>query len=203
MTRRDPRQLSQKYSSRKSADVIVLRHWVGGRTLPIRISMKMLSADYLVGLTDGEGSFTAYIRPPKKEHGSKSYRIECHYYIKLREDDIALLRNVHKFFGVGRVVFQRENRPNHHHTYRYEVTNLDDMHKVIIPFFRKHKLCSKRIYDFDIFCKIVNSVLRKEHQTDHGLHKIKEWKSQMHQYLGSPNTGNPFVRPRHRKSRSR
>ena len=67
--------------------------------------MMMLSSDYIVGLTDGEGSFTAYIRPPKKEHGSKSHRIECHYYIKLREDDVDLLRNVYRFFKVGRVVF--------------------------------------------------------------------------------------------------
>ena len=163
----------------------------------------MLSADYLVGLTDGEGSFTAYIRPPKKEHGSKNYRIECHYYIKLREDDVALLRNVYHFLGVGRVVFQRENRPNHHHMYRYEVTNLNDISRVIIPFFRKHILRSKRIHDFDLFCKIVYSVLRKDHQTSRGLRRIKEWKSRMHQYLGSPNTGNPFVRPRHGKSRSR
>lgn len=158
--------------------------------------MKMLSADYLVGLTDGEGSFTTYIRPPKKEHGSKSYRIECHYYIKLREDDVNLLRNVHRFFGVGRVVFQRENRPNHHHMYRYEVTNLHDLHNVIVPFFRKHTLRSKRIRDFDLFCKILKSVLKKEHQTSRGLRAIQKWKSQMHQYLGSPNTGNPFVRSR-------
>ena len=160
----------------------------------------MLSADYIVGLTDGEGSFTAYIRRPEKKHGSISYRIECHYYIKLREDDLELLQNVHRFFKVGRVVFQKENRPNHHHTYRYEVTNLNELYNVIIPFFRKYPLQSKRIYDFNLFCRIVSSVLLKEHQTPHGLLKIQEWKSQMHQYLGSPNTGNPFVRPRYGKS---
>ncbi|MBI2121879.1 MAG: LAGLIDADG family homing endonuclease [Candidatus Sungbacteria bacterium] len=163
----------------------------------------MLSPDYIVGLTDGEGSFTAYIRPPKKEHGSKNYRIECHYYIKLREDDRSLLENVKNFFRTGRVVFQRENRTNHHHMYRFEVTNLHDLQNLIIPFFEKHKLQSKRIKDFELFKKIVKAVLNKEHQTENGLRKIQQWKKKMHQYMGSPNTGNPYVRSRYRKSRVR
>lgn len=171
---------------------------IGGRTLP---KNKMLSSDYIVGLTDGEGSFTAYIRPPKKEHGSKSYRIECHYYIKLRDDDKPLLENVKKFFGAGRVVFQRENRPHHHHMYRFEITNLLQLKKLIVPFFEKNKLRSKKIKDFELFRKTVHSVLKKEHQTLRGLTKIKRWKSKMHQYLGSPNTGNPYVRPRQGKPR--
>lgn len=155
---------------------------------------KMLSADYIVGLTDGEGSFTAYLRAPKKKHGAKSYRIECHYYIKLREDDLPLLEKVKEFFGIGRVVFQRERRENHHHTYRYEVTNLHDLQQKIIPFFKRHALESKRIKDFELFVKIVHATVEKDHHIRKGLRNIRRWKSQMHRYLGSPNTGKPFVR---------
>lgn len=104
----------------------------------------MLSNEYIVGLTDGEGSFTAYIRPPKKEHGSKNHRVECHYYIKLREDDLPLLKKVRRFFGVGHISFQRECRLNHHNSYRYETTNLQEICDVIIPFFDVHSLQSKR-----------------------------------------------------------
>src|SRR3989344_4836626 len=100
----------------------------------------MLSADYIVGLTDGECSFTVFIRAPVKRHGSKNYRVECHYYIKLRDDDIALIRKIRQFFRVGRVSFQKDSRPNHHDCYRYEVTNLKDMNEVIIPFFDQHRL---------------------------------------------------------------
>ena len=163
----------------------------------------MLSPYYVVGLTDGEGSFTAYIRSPKKEHGSKSYRVECHYYIKLRDDDRLLLENVKKFFRIGRISFQRENRPNHHHMYRFEVTNLNDLQNVIIPFFEKYKLQSKRIKDFELFKKILRAVLRKDHQRTDGLKKIQLWKSKMHQYLDSLNTGNPYVQSRYGKSRFR
>lgn len=144
--------------------------------------MRMFTADYIVGLTDGEGSFTAFIRSPNKRHQSVHFRVQCHYYIKLRDDDVALLRKVQKFFGIGTVVFQKDNRPNHHHAYRFHVTNLKDLSKHIIPFFKRHKLQSKRITDFNLFCRIVDAVMRNEHQNSSGLAKIQKWKKQMHQY---------------------
>lgn len=161
----------------------------------------MLSADYIVGLTDGEGSFTAYIRPPRKEHGAKNYRVECHYYLKLRDDNYSLLKKVKQFFGIGRLSYQRDSRPNHNNCYRYEVTNLEEMTQVVIPFFKKHPLRGDKIRDFKLLQNIVRAVLKKEHQTKRGLEKITQWKLQMHKYADSPNTGNPYVRPRYRKSR--
>ena len=70
----------------------------------------VLSADYVVGLTDGEGSFTVYLLPPKKEHGSVSYRVQCRYYIKMREDELPLLEKVKTFWGCGKIYFQKEYR---------------------------------------------------------------------------------------------
>lgn len=141
----------------------------------------MLSEDYIIGLTDGEGSFSAYIRPPKKEHGSKSYRVECHYYLKLREDELPLLKKVKKFFGCGRISFQKDKRENHRDCYRFEVSNLKDINNVIVPFFgRKLLYSSNRRRDFKIFCKIVSLVNEKAHQRENGLKKILKLKSQMH-----------------------
>ncbi|MFH1841440.1 MAG: LAGLIDADG family homing endonuclease [Candidatus Nealsonbacteria bacterium] len=140
----------------------------------------MLSADYIIGLTDGEGSFTSYIRPPNKRHKAKSYRIECHYYVKLREDDLLLLKKVNQFFYCGRISFQKDNRPNHKNCYRFEITNLKDLKEIIIPFFKKNRLQSKRIKDFNLFCKIVEAVSDKKHFDKLGFRKIQQWKSQMH-----------------------
>lgn len=140
----------------------------------------MLSADYIVGLTDGEGSFTIYIRPPNKKQEAKNYRVECHYYIKLREDDLPLLKKVNEFFFCGKISFQKDNRLNHRNCYRFEVTNLKGLKEVVIPFFKQNLLQSKKIKDFNLFCKIVKSVLKKKHQTKDGLKKIRQWKSQMH-----------------------
>ena len=142
----------------------------------------MLSKNYIVGLTDGEGSFTIYLRPPRKEHGSKSYRVECHYYLKLREDDLPLLKKVRQFFGVGLVSFQRDRRLNHHHCYRYEATNLKDICEVIIPFFDANPLESKKMQDYRLFKKIVKAVVNKEHRTNKGFLRIKKWKEEMHTF---------------------
>lgn len=142
----------------------------------------MLSAEYIVGLTDGEGSFTMYIKPPQSKWQSKNYRIECHYYIKLRDDDLSLLKKVKEFFKVGRISFQLDRRPNHHSCYRYETTNLKEICGVIIPFFDQHKLQSKKIYDYLLFKKIIKLVLKKKHWNKKGIEKIKQLKNQMHQY---------------------
>jgi len=142
----------------------------------------MLSRDYIVGLTDGEGSFTVYVRPPSKKHGSVNYRVECHYYLKLREDDLLLLKRVKDFFKAGRNSFQKENRKNHHNAYRYEVTSLKEICSIVIPFFDTNMLQSKRLIDYRLFKKIVALVLKKEHQREPGIKKIQQLKLEMHKF---------------------
>jgi hypothetical protein len=140
----------------------------------------VLSADYIVGLTDGEGSFTVYLLPPKKEHGSVSYRVQCRYYIKMREDDLPLLEKVQKFWGCGKIYFQREYRKNQRDNYRFEIFNYDVLEQVVVPFFKRHPLESKRVRDFELFCQILDLAIAKAHHTKGGLQKIMELKSKMH-----------------------
>ena len=145
-----------------------------------RTKPSMLSADYIVGLTDGEGSFCVYLLPPKKAHGSVSYRIQCRYYIKMREDDLPLLEKVQTFWGCGKIYFQREYRKNQRDNYRFEIFNYELLKKVVVPFFKKHPLESKRIKDFELFCKVLDLAIAKAHHTKKGLRKIAELKSRMH-----------------------
>lgn len=141
----------------------------------------MLSADYIVGLTDGEGSFTIYPRPPGGSRGGKSYKMECHYYLKLQEDDLIVLEELKKFFGCGTIYFQKDKRENHTDCYRYGVSHFDTIAKVIIPFFTKHKLQSKsKKNDFRLFCKIFKMVQKQQHFTKKGLEEIMQLRSQMH-----------------------
>lgn len=147
----------------------------GRRTKP-----SILSADYIVGLTDGEGSFTVYLNPPNKSHGSVNYRVQCRYYIKLREDDLPLLEKVRDFWNCGKIYFQKEYRKNQRDNYRYEVFNYQQLKDIVIPFFLKHPLQSKRIKDFELFCQILELALQKAHHDKKGLQKIKSLKKQMH-----------------------
>ncbi|TSA45380.1 hypothetical protein D4R51_01935 [bacterium] len=145
----------------------------------------MLTADYIVGLTDGEGSFTVYLHPPHKKRFRYTpyYRVEWHYYIKLKDDDLSLLMKVRKFFRCGNVYFQKEKRVNHKNCYRFEVSSYRDVTDVIIPFFRKHQpQCPSRRNDFRILCRIHKIVSNKRgcHLTDVNVESIKKLKMQMH-----------------------
>jgi hypothetical protein len=137
-----------------------------------------LSADYIVGFTDGEGSFCVFIRQPKKQ--TWNTRVECHYYIKLREDDVGLLRKIKDTLGCGRISFQKEYRENQRDNYRYQVSNLRDLSEIIIPFFKKHQLQGKKKDDFVLFCTIVDLVRNKQHHIPRQLNRIRRLKAKMH-----------------------
>jgi hypothetical protein len=144
--------------------------------------MQNLNPDYIVGLVDGEGSFTIYIRDPKLPRSKKRrVTVEPKFYIKLIERDREILDRLQQYFGCGSVYFQKDSRPRHQHCYRYEVYNRDDLTKIIIPFFKKHQLqfTSKR-NDFDLFCKMMEMINEKEHLNKSGLESLFRLKQRMH-----------------------
>jgi hypothetical protein len=144
--------------------------------------MKKLSPEYVVGLVDGEGSFTVYVRnPDAKKNVVRRVVVEPKFYIKLIERDKEILLALQRFFGCGSVYFQKDTRPNHQHCYRYEVFRWEELQTKIIPFFKQNrlKLVSKR-NDFEVFCLMMNLLSRKIHRTDKGLRKLFQLKQQMH-----------------------
>ena len=142
----------------------------------------MFNSNYIVGLIDGEGSFTAYVRNPDNfEYRKRRTRIEPRFYVKLIEKDKDILYGLKNFFGCGNVYFQKDKRKNHQDCYRYEVANRNDLENIIIPFFKKYelKLVSKK-NDFEIFCRIMEKIKNKEHLIDSGLKKLYKLKQKMH-----------------------
>lgn len=145
---------------------------LGRRTKP------KVSADYIVGLTDGEGCFYVLIRPPFNKHGGA--RVQLRFFIKVQERDKGILDAVQETLGSGAVYFQKENRPNHAQCYRYTINNYRDIFEVIIPFFKEHPLLGQtKAKSFAIFCKIAEMVSRGEHHSEIGIEKIRQLKSQM------------------------
>lgn len=145
----------------------------------------MLSPDYIAGLTDGEGSFSVFLRYPQKSRSkyTRFPRVECHYYIKLREDELPLLKKVRDFFNCGNIYLQKEKRENHRNCYRFEISSYKNIRDVIIPFFKRYPLYSvNRKNDFDLFCRIFEIAANREsrHLTEEKLEIIRELKSQMH-----------------------
>ena len=143
---------------------------------------KNLNLDYVVGLVDGEGSFTVYIRNPDKiSEVKRRVTVEPKFYLKLNEDDREILVKLKEFFGCGQVYFQKDNRPNHKDCYRYEVFRKEDLLETIIPFFKKHTLqFPTKKKDFEIFCQLMEDIQNKKHLTTRGLHKMYLTKQKMH-----------------------
>ena len=142
----------------------------------------MINPNYIVGLVDGEGSFTVYMRNPDQAKVAKRrVTAEPKFYIKLVEKDKKILYQLKNFFGCGNVYFQKDNRPNHQNCYRYEVFRWNDLEKTIIPFFKKNKLKleSKR-KDFRLFCQLFSRIIKKEHHKELGLRKLYKIKQLMH-----------------------
>ncbi len=141
--------------------------------------MQNLNPDYIVGLVDGEGSFTVYINLDKNK--SRRVRVEPKFYIKLVEEDKNILYQLQKFFGCGSVYFQKDTRPNHKNCYRYEVYNRDDLNKVIVPFFSKYKpKFPSKNRDFKIFCELMEMINRNTHLNNTGLREMFCLKQKMH-----------------------
>ena len=144
--------------------------------------MQNLNPEYVVGLVDGEGSFTVYVRDPKAtEHRTRRVVVEPKFYVKLIERDKDILHALKKFFGCGKVYFQKDMRPNHQNCYRFEVYRRDDLIEKIIPFFKKHRLkfASKR-FDFKIFVRMMGLIEKGAHQNKEGLRELFLLKQQMH-----------------------
>ena len=142
----------------------------------------MLDVNYIVGLVDGEGSFTVYVKRPNSEKSVKRrVRVELKFYLKLVEKDKDILYELKKFFGCGNVYFQKDTRSNHQNCYRYEVGKRSDLMEVIIPFFQKNQLLlTSKQKDFTVFCRLMELVEKDIHLTDSGLDRICRIKQQMH-----------------------
>jgi hypothetical protein len=146
------------------------------------LHMEKINQNYVVGLADGEGSFTVYVKnPDSKKQVKRRTKVEPRFFLKLIEKDKKILYELKKFFGCGAVYFQKDTRANHQNCYRYEVTNRHDLEKIIIPFFKRNSLrLRSKNGDFEIFCRIFEMIIKNKHFTDSGLRRIFKLKQKMH-----------------------
>ena len=144
--------------------------------------MEKITSDYVVGLVDGEGSFTCYVKnPDSQKQVKRRTKVEPRFLLKLIEKDKNILYKLKKFFGCGNVYFQKDTRANHQNCYRYEVSNRHDLETKIIPFFKSNSLrLRSKNRDFEIFCQILKMIMKNEHLKDSGLRKIYALKQKMH-----------------------
>lgn len=145
-----------------------------GRTKPI------VSKEYIVGLTDGEGCF--YVNTWKSSSYKAGYGVQLHFHLKMQEKDKPLLEKIKNTFKCGAVYFQKEQRANHCQCYRYTVSSQKDVVNTIIPFFQQYPLQSvSKQRSFLIFCQIAELVKSGQHLTESGIKQIQALKLKMNQ----------------------
>ena len=110
----------------------------------------MLSASYIVGLTDGEGCFLVSLR--------KDNRIDLRFFITQAIGNKSLLQKVQEYFGAGSVYQKSSGWQGRLPAYVFEISKRDDIYNIVIPFFSRHKLFGDKIKSFEAFCKIAKVV---------------------------------------------
>lgn len=126
----------------------------------------MLTADYIVGLTDGEGCFVVQVRT--------DHRVVLRYFITQRFDNKALLDKVAEFFKIGYVYRKFQGNDRKKMTFVYEVTKQDDIQNVIIPFFRSNPLQGIKSNSFTRFARIAEIVKNRQDTRKLNKEELKE-----------------------------
>ena len=119
----------------------------------------------MVGFVDGEGCFFVGIN--RHSEMTSGFQVLPEFTVVQHQRDIQLLHALKKFFGCGVV------RRNHAERMAYRVRGLDHLRDVIIPFFDKHPLKSKKRIDFIKFRRVLQLMEKGTHLTTDGIEKIR------------------------------
>ena len=133
--------------------------------------MTKLDPKWITGFVDGEGCFFVGIN--KHPEMTAGYQVLPEFVVVQHKNDVQILYALKNYFkcGVIRVSFE-----NH---MAYRVRGIKHITDVIIPFFEKNDLKTKKKVDFLKFRKIIQLINKKEHLSKEGIEKIKEIAFQM------------------------
>jgi len=142
---------------------------------------RLLTPEYIVGLTDGEGYFSVTARLYKYRNYS-SYEVKMVFGIDIKESDGEILKQIKRYFGCGHLSRKIDKRENFSNQIRYQVRDHSSILNKIIPFFQKHPLrIPSRQRKFKYFVKIGELVVKKKYRKPQGFKKIQELVKQMRQ----------------------
>lgn len=139
-----------------------------GKTIMKKLSSKLIY--YLVGFTDGEGSFNISVINRNKDFKT-GWKITPSFNISQKDDTIPKL--FQKIFQCGTIRYRKDG------ICYFEVRRVDDLVKKVIPFFQRYNLLSIKKNDFQHFLKIVSFIKEKQHLKKSGIKQILEIRNRM------------------------
>ena len=126
----------------------------------------------ITGLIDAEGSLGVNVT---KDTTCKSgYIITLFLEIGMNNKDKILLNNIQTTLEVGNIYYKPRDK-----TYRWKVSNLNELTNVIIPHLTTYPLLTQKRADFELFVKIIEIIRRKDHLSHIGLQKIVNLKASL------------------------
>ena len=118
---------------------------------------------YIVGFTDGEGSFNVSFKR-ERAYGS-GWKVALSFNISQRDRNV--LELLQRTFGCGTIRYRNDG------VGYFEVRRIADLQAKILPFFNRYPLKVKSD-DFKAFCTMVRMVSNREHLTRKGMRKLLE-----------------------------
>ena len=125
-----------------------------------------LDAKWVTGFVDGEGCFHVGINPNAEM--TAGFQVLPEFTVVQHKRDVQLLHAMKSYFGCGVV------RVNHGDRMAYRVRGISDLNEIIIPFFFKHPLQSKKRVDFEKFRHILLLMKEGVHLTADGVNNIRQ-----------------------------
>jgi hypothetical protein len=122
-----------------------------------------LSADWVVGFTDGEGCF--HIGLNRHADMAAGYQVLAEFVVVQHERDVQILQALKRFFEGGVV------RRNHEDRWCLRVRNLTVL-KRVCDFFLSHPLKTRKNVDFRKFRQVVLLMDDRRHLSRDGLLEI-------------------------------
>lgn len=110
------------------------------------------------------------------------YQIIPEFVVVQHSRDRQILENLKKYFKCGYI------KTNHGDRLSYTVRNISHLTKLIIPFFEKHKLKTRKRLDFEKFRQAVHKMEQGDHLTNQGFKEIQKIVQEMRKFSRSDET---------------
>lgn len=140
----------------------------------------MMSPEWIVGFTDGEGCFKFNII---KDQSKLGFEVCPAYEITLHEADIEVLKAIKEVLGVGNIQ-ERNREPLRKRGIAASdnavlaVTGIENC-LILRDFFNKYPLQSKKKNDFNLWSQCLSMIQLGKHRTIHGFLEIVKIRDQM------------------------
>jgi hypothetical protein len=136
-----------------------------------------LPPEYVCGFIDGEGCFSVSVHPHPSIVKPVRWLIAPCFQAYQHRDNVEILASLKDFFGCGRITAKGPNSD----VMTYSVYGRRDLESVIIPFFDRYPLLSRKHEDFMKFREIVLMMQQRRHLTEEGFCRIVELAFSMNQ----------------------